>query len=220
MNDPRFEKVEHHLSELFRLEDEALKQTEVSIREAGMPEHSISPLQGQLLFQLASMTEARTIIEVGSLAGYSTIWLGRALPSGGRLVSIEREADYAELARINIEKAGLSDQVEIRSGSAMEVLKALDLGSRKVDLFFMDADKPNYVNYLDWALEHSRKGSVIAADNVIREGNILEQHSKDEKVMGVKNYLEKLSTHPRLLTSIIPWVGIKSYDGMAVSMVK
>lgn len=221
MEDNIFGKVDTYLTELFSLEDEVLTTTEASIRENGMPEHSVSANQGQFLFLLAKLCKARRIIEVGTLGGYSTIWLGRALEGGGKLTSIELDPDFAEVARKNIRRAGLENTVEVITGDAMETLEELSQREAPtVDLFFMDADKPNYVNYFDWALRHSRKGSLILADNVIRDGKVLNADSQDEKVMGVRAYNAMLAQQNQVTSSVLQQVGIKDYDGMAISVVK
>lgn len=220
MQENIFRKVDNYLTDLFSLEDEVLKTTEESIRENGMPEHSISPNQGQFLLLLAKMCNAKRIIEVGTLGGYSTIWLGRALNRMGKLTSIEIDPNFANVARKNIQNAGLESTVDIITGDALAILKDLsNSGIETVDLFFMDADKPNYIAYFEWALQHSRKGSIIVADNVIREGKVLDPDSIDEKVIGVRNYNKMLSENNRVTSSILQQVGIKDYDGMAISIV-
>lgn len=219
MSETIFAQVDQYLSQLFSLEDEILQQTERSIRENGMPEHSVSANQGQFLYLLAKLCNAKRIIEVGTLGGYSTIWLGRALGGGGRLTSIEIEPAFAELARRNIELAGLSDKVEVITGDALLVLQELEKDETPVDLFFMDADKPNYVAYFDWALKNARKGSLILADNVIREGKVLNAQSEDEKVIGVRAYNKMLSGNQQVVSSVLQQVGEKAYDGLAISVV-
>jgi len=221
MKETIFGKVDNYLTDLFSLEDGILKTTEESIRKNGMPEHSVSANQGQFLFLLAKMCDAKRIIEVGTLGGYSTIWLGRALNGIGKLTSIEIDSDVANVARENIQNAGLENTVEIITGDALKTLNELsNHGEGTVDLFFMDADKPNYVAYFKWALKHSRKGSLIVADNVIRNGKVLDENSNDEKVIGVRNYNEMLSKNNQVTSSILQQVGIKDYDGMAISIVK
>ncbi|MEO0340077.1 MAG: O-methyltransferase [Bacteroidota bacterium] len=212
-----FQKVDHYLTDLFSLEDQILKETEASIVANGMPEHSVSANQGQFLYLLAKMCDAKRIIEVGTLGGYSTIWLGRAVQGSGKVTSIEIDPNFAEVARQNIKRAGLEDTVEIITGDALEVLASID---ETVDLFFMDADKPNYIAYFDWALQHARKGSLILADNVIRDGKVLDESSSDEKVIGVRAYNQMLAKNDQVVSSILQQVGVKDYDGIAISMVK
>ncbi|PID99511.1 methyltransferase [Candidatus Saccharibacteria bacterium] len=221
MKEDIFEKVDNYLAGLFSLEDDILIKTEESIRENGMPEHSVSANQGQFLFLLAKMCSAKRIIEVGTLGGYSTIWLGRALDGTGKLTSIEIDPNFANVARKNIQNAGLESTVEIITGDALKTLNELsDGGSETVDLFFMDADKPNYVAYFEWALRHARTGSLIVADNVVRDGKVLDENSKDEKVVGVRKYIEMLSKNDQVTSSILQQVGVKDYDGIAISVVK
>ncbi len=221
MKENIFEKVDYFLTDLFSLEDDVLRKTEESIRENGMPEHSVSANQGQFLFLLAKLCNAKRIIEVGTLGGYSTIWLGRALDGTGKLTSIEIDPNFANVARKNIQNAGLERTVEIITGDALKTLNELSSnGSETVDLFFMDADKPNYVAYFEWALKHARKGSLIVADNVIRDGKVLDENSKDEKVIGVRNYIEMLSKNDQVTSSVLQQVGVKDYDGLAISIVK
>ena len=220
MQENIFGKVDHYLTELFSLEDEVLRKTEESIRANGMPEHSVSANQGQFLSLLAKLCNAQRIIEVGTLGGYSTIWLGRALNGNGKLTSIEIDPRSAEVARENIRNAGLENTVDIVTGDALAVLNELSRdGKEVVDLFFMDADKPNYVSYFNWALEHSRKGTLIVADNVIRDGKVLNADSTDEKVIGVRTYNQMLAENKQVTSSILQQVGVKDYDGIAISMV-
>jgi len=220
MKETIFGKVDNYLSEIFSLEDRILKETESSIVENGMPEHSVSANQGQFLYLLAKMCKAKNIIEIGTLGGYSTIWLGRAIDGKGKVISIEIEKGFAKVAKRNIEKAGLTNNVEIKTGNALELLNQIDLKGEPVDLFFMDADKPNYITYFDWAFKHARKGSLIIADNVIRDGKVLNENSSDEKVFGVRAYNQMLAKNDKVISSVLQQVGIKDYDGIAISLVK
>lgn len=215
-----FSQVDDYLTQCFNLQDSVLQEVEASIRSHGMPEHSISPVQGQFLSTLVHACNAKRIVEVGTLGAYSTIWLGRALPEGASLLSIEIEPAYAQVARENLKRAGLQDGVKVVTGNALEVLSEFESVSEPVDLFFMDADKPNYVNYFNWALKMGRKGSLIIADNVIREGKVLDTLSEDEKVIGVRNYLDMLSKNTSVHSSVLQTVGAKEHDGMAVSVIR
>lgn len=219
MENVLFRKVDTYLTNLFSLEDLVLKQTEESIRENNMPEHSVSANQGQFLYLLAKLCQAKRIIEVGSLGGYSTIWLGRAVKDIGKVISIEVEPNFADVARKNIERAELSETAKIITGDALEVLKELEKDKTPVDLFFMDADKPNYINYFNQAVKMSRKGSLIIADNVIRKGKVLDADSQDEKVIGVREYNSYIANNKKVTTSILQQVGQKEYDGIAISLV-
>lgn len=215
-----FSQVDDYLVDLFSLQDDVLLRTERSIVEHGMPEHSVSANQGQFLFMLARLCQAQRIVEIGTLGGYSTIWLGRALREQGRLTTIEIEPSFAAVAKENIANAALLDKINVKVGDALTVLAELEEDPTPVDLLFMDADKPNYVAYFNWALKMSRKGTIIVADNVIRGGKVLDASSKDEKVMGVRAYNKMLSENTQVVTSILPNVGKKEYDGMAISVVK
>lgn len=215
-----FARVDDFLSTTFGLEDDILKLVEESIRKNGMPEHSVSATQGQLLFFLAKACQAKRIIEVGTLGGYSAIWLARALPEGGKITTIEIDERFAQVAKANIGRAGLDDKVDVIVGEALKVLDTPECNDAPVDLFFMDADKPNYVNYFNWALKRSRPGSMIIADNVIREGKVLSADSEDEKVVGVRNYLHMLANEKCVTTSILQTVGHKEHDGIALSLVE
>jgi len=220
MKETIFGKVDNYLSKIFSLDDRILKETESSIVEHGMPEHSVSSNQGQFLYLLAKMCNAKNIIEIGTLGGYSTIWLGRAINGQGKVISIEIEKDFAVVAKRNIEKAGLSNCVEVKTGNALDLLNQIDLKGKPVDMFFMDADKPNYVAYFDWALKNARKGSLIIADNVIRDGKVLDENSSDEKVVGVRAYNQMLAKNNKVISSVLQQVGIKDYDGIAISLVQ
>lgn len=219
MNKDIFAQVDTFLEQTFSLEDDVLIAARQSVASNGMPEHSVSANQGQMLYLLATMCQAKRIIEVGTLGGYSTIWLARALAKGGNLTSIEVDAEYAAVASRNIALAGLSDRVTIKVGTGMDVLNELKLDPEPVDLFFMDADKPNYCNYFDIALSMARKGSLIIADNVIRSGKILEPQSNDEKVLGVQQFIKHISADNRVITSVLQTVGDKEHDGIAISLV-
>ncbi len=220
MDENIFPKVDDYLINLFSLEDNVLKRARKSIKENEMPEISVSANQGQFLFLLAKICNAKRIIEIGALGGYSTIWLARALDEKGKLTSIELEPKHAEVAKENIARAGLSDKVEILVGDALKILPKLVKDKISANLIFIDAEKTQYVSYFDYALKLAKKGTVIIADNVIREGKILEENSSDEMVIGAKKYNEMLSKNDKVITSIIQQVGKKAYDGMAISIVK
>ena len=215
-----FSKVDDYLIDLFSLEDDVLKKTKQSIIENGMPEISVSANQGQFLYLMAKLCNAKQILEIGALGGYSTIWLARALDGSGKLTSIELEPEHAKVAKENIERAGLSDKVEILVGDALNILPELEKDNTTYDLIFIDAEKTQYVSYFNYALKMSRKGTLILADNVIREGQILEENSSDEMVIGAKKYNEMLSKNDRVITSILQQIGHKDYDGIAISIVK
>jgi predicted O-methyltransferase YrrM len=183
---------------------------------AGLPAHEVTPSQGKLLNLLARVQGAASILELGTLAGYSTIWLARALPPGGRLVTLEADAGYAEVARANIERAGLGTVVEIIVGPALETLPQL---GGPFDLVFIDADKRSNPDYLAWALRLSRPGTVIVADNVVREGAVLDPDSDDPSAQGARRFIELLGAEPRVDATVIQTVGSKGYDGFAIALV-
>lgn len=208
MTAERWAAVDRYLEELFAPSDAAL--------EAARGGAGVSPLQGKLLHVLARLQGARTILELGTFAGYSTIWLARALPADGRLVTIEADAGRAETARGNIARAGLADVVEVRVGPALELLPQL---RGPFDVVFLDADKRGNPEYLDWALRLSRPGSLIVADNVVRDGAILDGASADPSVQGVRRFNELLAAEPRVVATTVQTVGEKGYDGFAVALV-
>ena len=163
---------------------------------------------------------ARRILEIGTLGGYSTIWLARALPAGGRLITLEAEARHAEVARANLSRAGLADVAEVRVGPAQETLPQLHAaGEGPFDLIFIDADKPGYADYLDWSVRLSRPGSMIIADNVVRDGAVVDPASPDADVQGVRRFIERLAAEPRVSATVIQTVGRKGYDGFALAVV-
>lgn len=188
--------------------------------DAGLPPISVSPAQGKLLHVLARAQGARRILEIGTLGGYSAIWLGRALPPQGRLITLEAEPRHAEVARGNLARAGLTDVVEIRVGLAQETLPRLhSAGDGPFDLIFIDADKPGYPGYLSWSLRLSRPGTMIIADNVVRDGAVAESASRDTNVQGVRRYIEMMAVEPRISATVIQTVGSKGYDGFALAVV-
>lgn len=200
--------------------DEALQSTLDAAEAAGLPRIQVSPSQGKLLQMLARLRGARTVLEFGTLGGYSTILLARALPEDGRLVTLEANAEYAEVARKSIERAGLGDVVDLRVGPALETLPALAAeGAGPFDLTFIDADKVNTPNYFAWALEHSRAGSLIVADNVVRDGTLAQGASDDPATQAQRRLHETLGTEPRVTATTIQTVGSKGYDGFTVALV-
>lgn len=187
--------------------------------EAGLRPIDVAPTQGKLLYLLAKLSGAKNILEIGTLGGYSSIWLGRALPEGGRLVTLELEQSHAKVAEENIRKAGLENKVEVIVGPALDTLPTLkEKGFASFDFIFIDADKPNYPNYLKWALEYSRSGTVIIGDNVVRRGRVID--SQDESVQGIRQFIDLLSEETRIDSTAIQTVGSKGYDGFVLGMVK
>jgi predicted O-methyltransferase YrrM len=208
--------VDRYLSDLLELEDAALDAALENARRAGLPDIGVTPPQGRLLHLLAKACCARNILEIGTLGGYSTIWLARALPSGGRLVTLESDPAHLVVARANIANAGLTHLVELRLGQASDTLPTL---TGPFDFIFIDADKPSYSNYLDWSLKLARRGTVIVADNVVREGEIVNDRSDDPRVQGVRGFLAQLAREPRLSATVMQTVGAKGYDGFAIAVV-
>lgn len=206
--------------------DPALDAALAANDAAGLPPIAITPNQGKLLELLARIHKARRILELGTLGGYSTIWLARALPEDGRLVTLEREPVYAEVARTNISRAGLADRVEIRVGPALETLPELHAeGADPFDLIFIDADKQNYPGYLEWSLKLSRAGTVIVGDNVVRAGTILDPAADEPSfadggiAAGARRFYEILAADPRVSATAIQTVGAKGHDGFALALV-
>ena len=215
-----FDSVDQYILKLVGEEDDALRAADKSIAEANMPPISVSANQGKFLHLLAKTCGAKKILEIGTLAGYSTIWMARALPKDGKLISLEFDPNHARVARNNIERAGLSSIVDIRVGKAIETLPQLLANNEgPFDMIFIDADKPPYTEYFQWSLKLSRPGTLIVADNVIREGNVLDPGSTDEMVQGVRRFNEYLSQTKSVTATIIQTVGAKMHDGMALAIV-
>jgi len=213
--------VDRYLSDTLIPADHLMDEALDANACAGLPPIDVAPNQGKLLHLIARVQGARRILEIGTLGGYSTIWLARALPPDGQLVTLELDPKHATVAANNLRRSGLSSVVDIRVGPALESLEGLQAESAKpFDLIFLDADKQNYPAYLEEAIKLSRPGTVILADNVVREGAIVDQNNTDERVMGVRSFLEKLSTHPRLDATAIQTVGTKGYDGFAFAVVR
>lgn len=209
--------IDRELVALFAPEDEALQAAQEAGRANEMPPIAISPLQGRLLQVLARTCGARKILEIGTLAGYSTIWLARALPEGGRVISLEVSEKHAAVARASLDRAGLADRSEVRVGPAQETLPALQ-SEAPFDLVFIDADKPGYPTYLDWALQLTRAGSLIVADNCVRGGEPLRGTSDDPGMRALGEYDRRVASDPRLLSVALP-IDDDGMDGFAVSVV-
>lgn len=212
--------VDDYITDLLIPSDSALDATIQSTIDANLPKINVAPNQGKLLHILAQIQGARRILELGTLAGYSTIWLARALPADGKLITLEANPKHAEVARENIDRAGLSEIVEIRVGAALDTLPQLaNEGQAPFDLVFIDADKANIPDYFQWALKLTRRGSVIIVDNVIRKGAVIEVDSTDENVQGVRKFNTLLATESRVKATTIQTVGSKGYDGLAIALV-
>jgi predicted O-methyltransferase YrrM len=212
--------VDRYFSNLLVSADPALEAALAASASAGLPAINVSPVQGKLLHVLARSIGARKVLEIGTLGGYSTIWLARALPDGGRVISLEADPRHAEVARANIARAGLDVRVEVRLGMALDLLPGVAAeGGPPFDFVFIDADKPNNAAYFDWALRLSRTGSIIIVDNVVRGGDVIAAASDSPAVQGVQRFLERLAAEPRVSATAIQTVGSKGYDGFAIALV-
>jgi len=220
MTQVQWSAVDGYLADLLVAPDEALAAALAANAAAGLPAYDVSPVQGKLLMLLAQTLQARRILEIGTLGGYSTIWLARALPSDGRLITLEADPRHAQVARANIARAALAETVEIRVGRALDTLPRIAAEGRgPFDLIFIDADKPSNPDYFVWALRLSRPGSLIVADNVIREGEVADPASGDVSVRGVRRFFELVAAEPRISATAIQTVGSKGYDGFAIARV-
>ena len=221
MNYQIFEEVDRYISSLLGKEDQVLQETIKSLDIEGIPQHSVSANQGKLLQILIRLCNAKRVLELGTLGGYSTIWLARALPENGKMVTVEVDPHHAEVAWENIIKAGLSQKVELKVGKALDLLPTIiDEDSGPFDLIFIDADKPPYKEYSDYALKLSKSGTLIICDNVIREGRVLDVNSEDEKVKGVQRLNQYLAECDQVYATILQTVGTKEHDGMLIAVVK
>jgi predicted O-methyltransferase YrrM len=217
----RWSEVDAFVSERLGLEDEALAASLAAAGEAGLPPIQVSPPQGRLLEMLVRMLGARLVLEFGTLGGYSTIWMARALPADGRLISLEAKPEYAAVARASIDRAGVGERVEIRVGPALEALPELaDEGIGPFDLVFIDADKVNTPSYFTWAVDRTRPGGLIVADNVVRGGSLAEADSEDPATRAQRRLHDEIASDPRLLATTIQTVGGKSYDGFTLAWLK
>jgi predicted O-methyltransferase YrrM len=213
-------KVDRYITDTLTPADPALRAALQSSTAAGLPEIQVAPNQGKLLHMLARLLGARRILEIGTLGGYSTIWLARALPQDGRLITLELDPKHAEVARANIARASLSDRVEIRIGAALQTLPTLAAeGNGPFDLIFIDADKANIPEYFTWSLKMSRLGTLILVDNVVRGGAVIEPKSEDTSVQGVRKLFAMLAKEPRVTATALQTVGSKGYDGLAIALV-
>jgi predicted O-methyltransferase YrrM len=212
--------VDHYIDGVLVPADTTLDAAMEASNAAGLPPINVTPSQGKLLHILARIQGARRILEIGTLGGYSTIWLARALPEGGRVVTIEASPKHAEVARKNISRAGLDHLVDLRLGLALDVLpRLISEGGGAFDLRFIDADKQNIPEYFEFTLRLSRRGSVIIVDNVVRDGRVIDTKSRDPDIMGIRHFNEMLAAEPRVSATAIQTVGAKGYDGFAIVLV-
>ncbi|MFG2670759.1 O-methyltransferase [Streptomyces sp. NPDC048445] len=220
MTQARWAEVDEYFNALLLGPDEALDAAVEASEKAGLPAIQVAANQGKLLNLLARLQGARTVLEIGTLGGYSTIWLARALPEGGSVVTLEADPECAEVARRNIERAGLADVVEVRVGPALDTLPLLaEQGYGPFDVVFIDADKPSNPDYLAWSLKLTRPGSLIVADNVVRDGEVADAGSEDPKVRGVRRFTELVAAEPTLTATALQTVGTKGYDGLLMALV-
>ncbi len=216
MSKKKWAAVDNYIDSILGATDPALDAALEAVRAAGLPQISVTASQGKLLHLLAKLQGAKRILEIGTLGGYSTIWMARALPKNGKLVTIEADAKHARVAAENIARAGLSEKVELRKGKALSVLPELE---GPFDLIFIDADKRNNPRYFEWALKLARKGSLIIVDNVVREGEILDADSADPDIRGTRKLFELMAAEPRVMATAQQTVGSKGHDGFAIALV-
>lgn len=220
MSQDRWTAVDRYITDHLVTHDPALEAALDSSAAAGLPQIQVSPNQGKLLFLLARALGARRILEIGTLGGYSAIWLARALPADGRLITLESNPHHAEIARANIARAGLAERVDVRVGRALDALPRLSAEKAGAfDLIFLDADKENNAQYFAWALELARRGSVILCDNVVRDGGIVDDSNREPGVLGTRQLYERMAREPRVSATAIQTVGSKGYDGFAMALV-
>jgi predicted O-methyltransferase YrrM len=220
MTQKQWTAFDNYIAKLFLPRDPALSAALEASAAAGLPSIQVSAAQGKMLHLLARTNGASRILEIGTLGAYSTIWLARALPPGGNLITLEADPKHAEIARANIARAGLADTVELRLGRAQETLPQL-LAEKQgpFDLIFIDADKPGYAVYLDWCLKLARPGTLVIADNVVRKGKVAEASGGDADVKGIRAFNKRLAAEKRVSATIIQTVGSKGYDGFAMAVV-
>lgn len=219
IEDGTWNAVEDFFGERLIGEDDVLAAALADTRAAGMPEIAVAPAQGKLLHLLTRLAGARSVLEIGTLGGYSTIWLGRALPPDGRLISLELSPEHAEVARGNLQRAGLSGVVDVVVGPALDSLQTLlDEGAGPFDVVFIDADKKSIPQYVELALQVSRPGTLIVVDNVVRHGAVVDP-DPDEHSQGVRRFADLVASNPRLDATVLQTVGAKGYDGLAFALV-
>lgn len=219
MNQQRWTEVDNYLTEQLVPQDEALLAALENNQAAGLPAIDVAPNQGKLLNLLAKMTGAKRILEIGTLGGYSTLWMARALPEGGKVITLEYEPRHAEIAAQNIRRAGLEHRVILRVGAALDTLPTL-ADAAPFDMIFIDADKRNNPAYLEWAIRYSRPGTLIIGDNVVRNGHVADGDTSDWNIQGIRDFLTMMGSDPRLDATAIQTVGAKGWDGFSLALVK
>ena len=211
--------VDQYFTDALIKPNRALNAAVKANRKAELPAIDVTPLQGRFLEVLARSCCARRVLEIGTLGGYSTLWLARALPENGVVVTLEIEPKHAAIAQRNIDRAGLSNRVDLRIGPAAESLAALAGSADPFDFIFIDADKAGYPEYLQFSLKLSRPGTLIVADNVVRDGKVIDARNSDPNIKGVRRFTKLISAEPRLCTTVLQTVGGKGYDGFAIAIV-
>ncbi|TPE70945.1 O-methyltransferase [Halalkalibacterium halodurans] len=216
-----WEALDQYFSEKLHAFDPVMDWVLEANEKAELPPIDVAPNQGKFLYLLAKLKGVKTILEIGTLGGYSSIWMARALPDDGRLVTLEFSEKHAAVAQSNMKKAGVDGKIDVIIGPALETLPTLkDKGFSSFDMIFIDADKPNNPHYLEWALKLSTPGTLIVGDNVVRNGNVLNKESDDPSIKGIRQFIHLLSEEPRIESTAIQTVGIKGYDGFVVGVVK
>jgi len=210
--------VDNYMISALIPEDDVLAQVLENNKLAGLPEHDVAANQGQFLALLVRMTRAVRILEIGTLGAYSSIWMARALPPDGKLITLEADPRHAEVARKNIALARLAGRIELIEGPALKSLEGFG-DVAPFDLIFIDADKPNNPGYLEWALYYSRPGTLIVGDNVVRDGDVINGQSDDARVQGVRRFIEMIGDNPRLTATALQTVGVKGWDGFTLALV-
>lgn len=220
MSQDQWTAVDQYINNLVIPPDAALEATLEASVAAGLPPINVTPAHGKMLHLLARAQGARRILEIGTLAGYSTIWLARALPPDGRLITLESDPQHAGIARANIARAGLEDRIDVRLGAALDTLPRLaEERQGPFDFTFIDADRPNLPEYFAWALKLSRRGSLIIVDNVVRKGGVIDAASEDPNIKGVRRFGERLAAETRVSATMVQTVGAKGYDGFTIALV-
>lgn len=221
MSQDQWAAVDSYIAEKLVPADPILDTVLANNEAGGLPQHDVSATQGKFLNLLARMIGAKRVLEIGTLGAYSTIWLARALPDDGRVVTLEFDANHAAVAKKNIEHAGLAPKIDLRVGAALETLPQLQAeGLGPFDLIFIDADKPSNPAYLEWALKLARPGTVIIGDNVVRDGAVVDAKSSDVRVQGVRTFFDMLAAEPRVSATALQTVGSKGWDGFTIALVQ
>lgn len=219
-NDVVWSEVDEYFIEKLITLDSTFEHVLDANKEAGIPEIDVSPPQGKLLYLLTKMKAAKNVLEIGTLGGYSSLWFAHALPENGKVYTLEVEPEHAEIARQNIKRSGYEQQIEIIVGKALDTLPTLEAKGLKFDFIFIDADKENNPQYLNWALKLANPGALIIADNVVRNGEVIEENSDDKRVQGVRQFIDLLNKDPRIDSTAIQTVGQKGYDGFVMGIVR